>query len=306
MSSGPEVHGGRPVIFGEVLYDEFEDGTEVLGGAPFNVAWHLQGFGLRPLFASRVGGDPLGAKLLDTMRDWGMDTSAMQIDSEHPTGRVKVHLEHAQPTFSILADQAYDYIDAATLAAALAGITGSLLYHGSLIARAPASRGTLQQLRATSGLPCFVDVNLRAPWWTPGGLQPLLAGARWVKLNDAELSDVAQLGPIPHGRLAGNADALRRREGYALLIVTAGARGALVASEAGTLEAAAPPPAAMVDTVGAGDAFTAVTILGLSRGWPLPVLLQRALEFATAICAQRGATRRDGALYEQHLARWSS
>ncbi len=50
----------RPVIFGEVLYDCFPDGQAVLGGAPFNVAWHLQGFGRAPLFISRVGDDPLG------------------------------------------------------------------------------------------------------------------------------------------------------------------------------------------------------------------------------------------------------
>ena len=54
------VDSERPIIFGEVLYDCFPDGQAVLGGAPFNVAWHLQGFGLNPLFISRVGDDPLG------------------------------------------------------------------------------------------------------------------------------------------------------------------------------------------------------------------------------------------------------
>ncbi|NIV35790.1 MAG: carbohydrate kinase, partial [Anaerolineae bacterium] len=61
----------RPVIFGEVLFDEFEDGSAVLGGAPFNVAWHLQGFGLNPLFISRIGTDALGAQVQQQMRDWG-------------------------------------------------------------------------------------------------------------------------------------------------------------------------------------------------------------------------------------------
>ncbi|NIR30149.1 MAG: carbohydrate kinase, partial [Gammaproteobacteria bacterium] len=55
--------GARPVVFGEVLFDQFEDGDAVLGGAPFNVAWHLQGLGLRPFFASRIGEDRLGERV---------------------------------------------------------------------------------------------------------------------------------------------------------------------------------------------------------------------------------------------------
>ena len=50
----------RPLIFGEVLFDRFPDGSIVLGGAPFNIAWHLQAFKQSPLFISRVGDDPLG------------------------------------------------------------------------------------------------------------------------------------------------------------------------------------------------------------------------------------------------------
>ena len=37
-------------VFGEVLFDVFPDGKQVLGGAPFNVAWHLQAFGIAPYF----------------------------------------------------------------------------------------------------------------------------------------------------------------------------------------------------------------------------------------------------------------
>ena len=33
-------------VFGEVLFDQFPDGANVLGGAPFNVAWHLKALNL--------------------------------------------------------------------------------------------------------------------------------------------------------------------------------------------------------------------------------------------------------------------
>ncbi len=71
----------RPIIFGEVLYDTFPDDAAVLGGAPFNVAWHLQGFGLQPLFISRVGTDELGAQVIADMQAWGMDLRGVQRDS---------------------------------------------------------------------------------------------------------------------------------------------------------------------------------------------------------------------------------
>ena len=62
----------RPVIYGEVLYDRFPDGRSVLGGAPFNVAWHLQGFGLSPLMLTAVGNDQPGLQIRERMQQWGM------------------------------------------------------------------------------------------------------------------------------------------------------------------------------------------------------------------------------------------
>lgn len=37
------------------MHDRFPDGNKVPGGVPFNLAWHLRGFGEAPLFISRVG-----------------------------------------------------------------------------------------------------------------------------------------------------------------------------------------------------------------------------------------------------------
>ena len=77
---------GRPLIFGEVLFDRFPDGSEVLGGAPFNVAWNLCGLGRAPLLMSRVGEDERGDRILGAMREFGMDCGGIQRDPEHPTG----------------------------------------------------------------------------------------------------------------------------------------------------------------------------------------------------------------------------
>ena len=68
-------------VFGEVLFDHFPDGRRVLGGAPFNVAWHLQAFGKRPHLISRVGDDAEGQEIRTAMRDWGMSEAGLQTGS---------------------------------------------------------------------------------------------------------------------------------------------------------------------------------------------------------------------------------
>ena len=96
-----------PVIFGEVLYDCFPDGTMVLGGAPFNVAWHLQAFGCTPVFVSSVGTDAAGEKIIKAMDNWGMGTQWIERDPLHPTGRVNVTFVSNEPTYDIVRDSAW-------------------------------------------------------------------------------------------------------------------------------------------------------------------------------------------------------
>ncbi|GAB6039968.1 carbohydrate kinase family protein [Endothiovibrio diazotrophicus] len=292
-TSSSSLHG-QPLIFGEVLYDCFPDGNDVLGGAPFNVAWHLQGFGLRPRVVSRVGDDPLGQRVLDAMAGWGMTTEGVQRDPDHPTGQVRITMEGSSHRFEILPDQAYDFI-----APDLPPATPSLLYHGSLAARNPVSRTALDALKRLA-LPTFVDINLRAPWWDPLSVEARLAGARWVKINDEELALIEGDGP-----LAEVAQRLRGRLGCAALVVTRGDAGALIVTADGVIEGAPVRVAEVVDTVGAGDAFASVVILGLHRGWELAETLARALEFGAELCRRRGATIADPATYQELLNRWN-
>ena len=100
----------RLCIFGEVLFDHFPNGKRVLGGAPFNVAWHLQAFGQTPCFISRIGDDPEGQAVFAAMRDWGMDTDGVQIDPTKATGRVSVRFDGGEPVYEIVEHCAYDAI----------------------------------------------------------------------------------------------------------------------------------------------------------------------------------------------------
>ena len=294
---------GRPVVFGEVLFDHFvEDDSDVLGGAPFNVAWHLHGFGLEPLFISRVGADERGGEVRDAMRAWGMDPSGLQEDPEHPTGTVRVDLTGDQPRFEIVPEQAYDFVEADAARASLENGEWALIYHGSLAARHRVSRGALEALR-DHGLPAFVDINLRPPWWTAERVEQLLGQGRWLKLNEDELGAV--LGrELDAAELEPAAVDLRGHHGFEVLIVTLGDEGALVTTATGTWRDSPPPLERVVDSVGAGDAFSAVSILGLMRGWDLATTLQRSMAFAGAVCGYRGATARDPALYRHFRDQW--
>src|SRR4051794_30150559 len=136
---------GRPVVFGEIVFDEFDDDVHQAGGAPLNVAWHLQGFGLDPLLLSRIGRDELGGVLLERLTAAGFDTSGIQIDSTRATGRVLVASNEDEPRFTIPDNQAYDYVDKAEFPD-LSQQSLAFLYHGSLATRQSQSSAALRFL----------------------------------------------------------------------------------------------------------------------------------------------------------------
>lgn len=293
------MHDLAPLIFGEVLFDHFPDGSRVLGGAPFNVAWHLQALGIPPGFISRIGGDDSGCEVSELMQQWGMNREAMQIDHQHPTGSVQVTFVAGEPHYEIVENSAYDLIDAASLPAL--PVRG-ILYHGSLALRNPVSFAALQAVKTRHQGKIMLDVNLRAPWWRRELLIPLLHDADWVKLNQAEL-----LALVPDaGDLETSMLSFCQQFALETLVVTLGEQGAIACDREGRLYKVAPAASiAVVDTVGAGDAFAAVLILGLQREWPLETTLQRAQALASALVGRRGATVADRAFYAAVSRDWS-
>ena len=288
----------RPVIFGEVLYDCFPEGEVVLGGAPFNVAWHLQGLGVSPLFISRVGDDPLGHRVRDIMEQRGMSTAGLQLDSAHPTGKVNISLSAGSHSFDILPEQAYDYIADDALPPLP---DEALFYHGSLAARNPVSARTLSLLCDRLDNNRLVDVNLRAPWWQRDAVLNMLQGARLVKINNEELWELAPAASDDSASMRQLIESAGLKE----LVVTRGAGGAELMTGSGEIYRVAPETTTkVVDTVGAGDALTSILILGLLHDWSYPVILERAQVFASAIVGHRGATVEAAEFYRPFVATW--
>jgi fructokinase len=239
------------------------------------------------------------------MRAWGMDRSGVQVDQTVSTGEVRVDLDGGAPTFAILPDRAYDRLKCDAAVAALHGQGIALVYHGTLIARSEPARTAVLAVRERCRAPIFVDVNLRDPWWSAPVVASLLRGARWVKLNDEELARLtgARSDALPGG-LESSVAEFARRHGFAQVVVTLGDQGALVWSEQRPITDRPPHAVEVIDTVGAGDAFSAVWIAGLMGGWTAQTALSRALEFAAELCAVRGAISESRVLYDRHLKRW--
>ncbi len=286
------------VVFGEVLFDCFTDGTEILGGAPFNVAWHLQAFGLNPILVTRVGQDARGEMILEAMEHWGITRDYVQIDPKRPTGTVSITVKDGEPTYSISPEHAWGHIQPVAK-----GLPDNiLLYHGTLALWSKDARNALEQIREERHTQVFVDVNLRAPWWEQKTVMSIIRNVSWLKLNEEEFS---QLFPGPGGeteRVKAAFESLKINT----IIMTRGGRGATIyRPDKPELNVSPTPASDIVDTVGAGDAFSAVFILGIDKGWATDTILKRAQDFASAIIMHPGATVQDRGFYQRFLEQWS-
>ena len=305
------------VVFGEALVDDFIS-EQVVGGAPFNVARHLAAFGAAPLTITRIGSDANGVTVRAEFARFGMREDGLQVDAVAPTGRVIVERHAGTHRFIIMPDQAYDHIDAGAALVALSRCAPATLYFGTLAQRASDSRDALSQLFAATPARRFLDLNMREGQVTERCVFASLQHADIVKVNEDELrelfnwytpTETAAL-PVPADladeRLHAACATLIGVFGLTGLIVTLGERGAAYfGADRPPVHAGAGDTAVeVVDTVGAGDAFSAIFLLGSARGWPLDTTLARANQFAAAICAIAGAVPADAAFYVPWMTCW--
>lgn len=294
----------RPIIFGEVLIDIHPDGATTLGGAPFNVAWHLHGFGCNPLFISAVGTDSYGKQILSAMNEWGCDTSGLQCFTAHSTGTVSITLDNNEPSFCIHSNKAYDHICPEQAYACLPQNAPFLLYCGTLALRAQANRSLISNIIRTHNPKIFCDLNLRPECYDRHIIHELLGCADWIKIN----VDEARMITGTHIMLDTAEPAISElAERYSIesVILTAGASGSAMYNNGCLSIIPSSQVTHFFDSVGAGDAFCAVIILGLLSGWDMHIAMQRASDFAAHICSIRGAITRSKNVYKQFLTQWN-
>lgn len=285
-----------PLILGEVLFDRFPDGKQVLGGAPFNVAWNLQGMGLAPTMISAIGDDAEGQTVLAAMSAWGMRQDQIQTVVEKPTGAVEVTLQNNEPKYDIVKDRAWDFIQPPSISDYA---DYSYLYYGSLAYRSERTAETIRQVIAASKLPRFVDLNIRPPWFDETWVSTLVEGADWLKLNHEELQKLTGIECDSREKVQQAVEKFRKVHQVANFCITSGSKGAYLATNDGDgIEVAVTKPDPLVDTVGAGDAFASVLLAGLIEGRPLQQVGEAASRFAGRACQNNGATCREKSFYE--------
>ena len=277
------------VGLGEVLWDMLPGGKQ-LGGAPANFAYHVSQLGAKSYVASCVGDDNLGREVLDIVKSRGLDDTYIAVDTEYPTGTVAVKLdENGSPNYVITETVAWDYIPATDKLLELAGKCDAVCF-GSLAQRASVSRNTIRSFLTATKPACLriLDVNLRKPYCENEVVRQMLGLADILKLNDEELGVVAEISSIS-GSESDMLSGLIGEYNLKLVALTKGAGGSLLYN--GCRQSSCEPAKVdVVDTVGAGDVFTAALTMGLLRKQKLYAINKFASELAGFVCSQKGAT----------------
>lgn len=314
------------VVFGEALVDIFKQDI-VVGGAPFNVARHLAGLGVNPYFISAIGQDNAGDLIQRELHMFGMEWNGVQVIKHIRSGCVEVHEDASGHRFDILKDCAYDFVDTSKALAGLVGFnrqvhagdcTQQIVYHGTLGLRSEVSATAFDAVLAEStqrGAKVFLDVNWREGFVSPATAMKRIEQADYIKVSVEELIMVLAWYGTRDATLSipPKQDAQQqvlgpwmRMTDTELLFVTYGAEGSAVFGNDGRClaVAAASPCHKLVDTVGAGDAFSAVMLYALMMQWPMNLALTRANQFASDICGIRGATPADLRFYPPYINTW--
>ena len=308
--------GGAAAIFGEALVDDFLT-EQVVGGAPFNVARHLAAFMAPQLMITRIGNDAPGLAVRAEFERFAMSEAGLQVDAMEETGRVLVERAARGHRFTILPNQAYDFIEREAALAALEAAQPDIVYFGTLAQRNERSRTTLNALLKASeknGALRYLDLNLRDGQVDERCVTRSLQAANIAKVNEEELQAMFgwyfQIKPddpaLSAEEVRASCQALLQMFSLDALILTLGHRGSAYFGADGQVltHRDNPAPPFVIDTVGAGDAFSAIFLLGRMRGWALDLTLARANAFAGAICAIPGAVPRDLGFYDQWMMKW--
>lgn len=278
------------ISFGELLWDLLPAGA-VMGGAPANFAYRLNSLGEPTVLVSRVGMDELGDRAVELLAQAGLRTDFIQREPARPTGTVPIILNaDGSPDFTILPDVAFDYIELTPELLGLAPQARCIAF-GTLAQRTETSRATLISLldAAESALK-LCDLNLRKDCFTPDTIRGSLERADIVKLNEDELKYLASLFGYRGGLISDLAKKLLEQWKLDVCVVTLGAKGALaVTKRAETIEARS-RGVEVVDTCGAGDAFTAGFIKKFLDGAELHSAVAFGNRLGGVVASQPGAT----------------
>lgn len=274
------------ICIGEILWDSLPEGL-FPGGAPFNVACHLQQLGQNSSIISRIGNDELGKQLSKRAKGKGVSTQHIQSDKSLPTGIVNVDIDsNGIPAYEIVQPSAWDAIENNTDLQQEV-VSADILVFGSLAQRSDKSRETISNLADLSPTSVF-DVNLRPPFLDKNIVRQSLLSSQILKLNTDELlvfSDWFSLSGNEQDRIQKLANTFDLR----IIALTRGDKGAALLYQNNWYE----HPGfriSVIDTVGSGDAFLAMLINKVQNGANPKDILIYANALGAMVAGKSGAT----------------
>ena len=285
---------------GEILFDVFGN-DEKLGGAPFNFLFHIIKLTGEGNFISRIGNDRLGEAVLEFFKSNKISTDFLQIDKSHPTGTANPGVnKEKNPSWVIKTGTAYDFIESNFKIKKLIDEKTSCLYFGTLAQREEISRDTIQSL-LNRKVKYFYDLNIRQNFFSKDIIETSLKAANVVKFNLDELAIIKDLffennkNSLNQDKIA---EALMKRFDIDLLCITMGGKGAVLYKENDSCFYHTNVISAdIIDTVGAGDAYSAILCIGYLRDWDIKKTNKLASDFAAEIIKTKGAIPADDLIY---------
>jgi sugar/nucleoside kinase (ribokinase family) len=272
------------------------------GGAPANVLAALTKLGLSTAFIGKVGTDMFGQFLKKTLDDVGVSTHGLVMTESCKTTLAFVHLSPGgDRSFSFYRDPGADLLlDPSELSYQL--IEDCTIFHfGSVSMTGEPSRSAtlaaVKHAREQHKLISY-DPNLRLPLWKSAeaartGILSAMHLADLVKISEEELLFLTDESDLEKG-----AQQLIDTYGLQLVLITLGPAGAYAYNHLGSARRAT-YDVPVVDTTGAGDAFTGGFLYRLIQSGKAPSELTPAelddfLDFANAVGSL--TTTRKGAI----------
>jgi len=272
---------------GEVLWDIFPNSIR-LGGAPLNFGVHARRLGHPVYLVSAVGSDNRGREAAREIEALNLDTTFLETSATLPTGTATVELSAERTSFTIHRPAAYDGMQPASKVERLKDKKPDWLYFGTLFASMPSGRAFLDRLLdELDEAVKFYDLNLRSGADSPELVKHLLERADVVKLNDEELRRVHEFSNLPSSTEGFCRDGAARY-GWRAIAVTLGASGCALLADENYVEERG-RPVEVADTVGAGDAFAAAFMHGLSLNRPLRDVAAFANRVGALVASRHGA-----------------
>jgi fructokinase len=284
--------------FGEILWDCLPSGNHA-GGAPFNVAAHLAQLGVSVSLISAVGQDLLGDEILEVAGHKNVNVDFVRrVRVGLPTGTVIATVDaKGNATYELVEPAAWDEITVSDEALEAVAKSRALTF-GSLAGRSLYNLEQLARLLAVNGPLKFFDVNLRPPFVDPPMVMKLATSADVLKLNDGEVGRLASWlrtgeatpnTPRNPEAIAEACAVLAEATNASRICVTLAEEGAAF-WDYGTLVTAPAPKVVVKDTVGAGDAFMAGLMVGLTGGSDTRKVLENACRLGAYVASHHGAT----------------